>query len=497
MSKKKVVEWGQKKHGMPSLGDICCLTTSDKVIGYMVANELIVNRTGEICGKIDNYPGSSMKKPSCTGKLNVEGPNEGVMHWRCNRCRCRTPIFKGTVLDSFKIPLPDLFQILYLSMLYLPVRRLCDISGVNRVLYLLISLFLFYWQQNHIATMTRHTTNTVAKIQSIVLLVKGTDRMYWSEDKLMLGGFVQNEEEQPVTPTKKAASAARHVLREHQGTVIKTTEHPELLGQKLDKVQASHEGPTRWYNFQKEAYEKLSADAKKTVDSKSGLATAAVASSSGIRDASGSASGSASSSSSSSSSSVMMEAEGKDYDDPVIRSRGRGFDAFDEQEGDDVGELEEEAVMILSMLSKMISVDNSVQRGVSNAAAAAAAKDDNNDSRLKRPRESHGPYWISEYHADSKSEDTEGVDSNNYGMSVAYIDESLFGKQKYHKGNCTPYPLSYITQTLPLMTCNYPNFYFYRPPCERCVGGGCPRYERKTSSGSRGRPWDSSFDKIH
>ena len=62
----------------------------------------------------------------------------------------------------------------------------------------------------------------------------------------------------------------------------------------------------------------------------------------------------------------------------------------------------------------------------------AAAKDDKNN--FKRPLQSYGNFWIPEYHEGSLPDDQEGVDLNNYNMSECQIDESNFGKQKYHKG---------------------------------------------------------------
>ena len=121
---KQAAGRGPKTHEMPSLGEICSLTTSDKVVGYLVGNNLIDNQTGNVCEKVYNYPRSSMKMAPCSGTLNIEGPYEGRMYWRCNRCRVRHSIFKGTLLDSFRIPLSELFQILYLSMLYVPVSTL-------------------------------------------------------------------------------------------------------------------------------------------------------------------------------------------------------------------------------------------------------------------------------------------------------------------------------------------------------------------------------------
>ena len=171
---KQAAGRGPKTHEMPSLGDICSLTTCDKVVGYLVGNNLIDNQSGNVCGKVYNYPHSSKQKAPCTGTLNIEGPNDGKMCWRCNRCRVRHTIFKGTLLDRFKIPLSELFQILYLSMLYVPVSTLMILS-CDSCLTLHLSLISLSLQQKHIVTMTRSAHQTVAKIQGIVLLVIGCD----------------------------------------------------------------------------------------------------------------------------------------------------------------------------------------------------------------------------------------------------------------------------------------------------------------------------------
>jgi hypothetical protein len=117
--------WGRKVHDMPSLSDICRLSTGNEVVMYLLDNELIENKIGQVCGKVTRYPRSSMTS-ECKGLLNIEGPRRNNMYWRCNRngCRERTPIFAGTLFDSLNIPLPDILQTLYLSMLHIPVTSL-------------------------------------------------------------------------------------------------------------------------------------------------------------------------------------------------------------------------------------------------------------------------------------------------------------------------------------------------------------------------------------
>ena len=115
--------WGAKLHDMPQLSDICRLSTSKEVVEYMLENELIEDKRGKRCDKVNKDPYSSKTKPPCSGVLNLEGPHLNNMYWRCNKgdCRQRHAIFAGTLLDQLNIPLPDLFQTLYLSMLHIPV----------------------------------------------------------------------------------------------------------------------------------------------------------------------------------------------------------------------------------------------------------------------------------------------------------------------------------------------------------------------------------------
>ena len=84
--------------------------------------------------------------------------------------------------------------------------------------------------------MTRSAHQTVAKIQGIVLLVKGADRFHWPLEKLQIGGFtepLQEQQEQPQKLVKKTKAAP----------VIKNVEYPDLLGQKVNKSEPSHIGP--------------------------------------------------------------------------------------------------------------------------------------------------------------------------------------------------------------------------------------------------------------
>ena len=281
--------------------------------------------------------------------------------------------------------------------------------------------------------MTRSDSKTVAKVQSIVLLVKGADRFHWPVEKQQIGGFKdpqQEQQDQPLVPLKKNKPAP----------VIKGTEYPELLGQKVKKDAPTHKGPIRWFNFKEEAYNKLSAHAKSEVDNhsrKTGSLTVASTSSSASEKFSSSFGAAAISSSSSrsvsSSSSSIMQAQGKGDDSPSIHPRIRSFEAFDEDEAKDDEEMNEEANMIKSILSKVKSSMDIISN-------VASAKDDDTDSRNKRPREHRQQFVIPEYHAGSKGDDEEGIDMENYGMSVTQIDESLFGRHKYNKGNSF-YPL--------------------------------------------------------
>ena len=126
--------WGATLHDMPQLSEICRLSTAKEVVEYMLDNELIEDQRGKRCDKLQKYPRSSKTK-QCSGVFNLEGPHLNNMYWRCNKgdCRQRNSIFAGTLLDQLNIPLPDLFQTLYLSMLNIPVSMcisLCtEVSG--------------------------------------------------------------------------------------------------------------------------------------------------------------------------------------------------------------------------------------------------------------------------------------------------------------------------------------------------------------------------------
>ena len=125
----KKAAWGEKKHDLPSLGEICRYTTNEQVAGFLIANELIDNQTGNYCGKVYKYERSSKEKPPCSGTLTVQGPfsqHPNKMYWRCWKCKRTTSIFHGTLMDKFNIPLPQMLQTLYLSMLYIPVSTFMD-----------------------------------------------------------------------------------------------------------------------------------------------------------------------------------------------------------------------------------------------------------------------------------------------------------------------------------------------------------------------------------
>ena len=348
--------------------------------------------------------------------------------------------------------------------------------------------------------MVRHHKKTVAKLQQIVLLVKSVDRENWTPEKKKIGGFLDEKPSNNAkseNPQKKIKSASSDKPIE-PSPVTKGTEYPHLLGQKVHKPAPVHEGPVRFYNFQEEAYNQLNAAAKKDVDArrnKSGSSSAsAMASSSSSYSSSscssyssvssggaifsssstsmksqskeinendrlsGTAFGTASSSSSSSSSGVSsflsssssMKAQSKNDDDSEAEDDprscySRGFEALDEEEEQVFNQEEEESCLVASIL---LAMRNSMDIGLGQVSNLAAPKE--NGGSVKRSRDHRGPFWIPQYHSDSLSDDQEGVDSNTYNMSVLQIDESLFGRQKYHKGRLLTYSLltAYHTSVL-------------------------------------------------
>ena len=121
------VAWGEKKYELPSLDEICRHTTNREVAGYLVGNNLIENKTENVCGKIYKYEKSNMSKPPCQGSLSMQGPfahAPNKLFWRCWKCKQKKSIFHGTLLDKLNVPLPSLLQTLYLTMQQIPVRIL-------------------------------------------------------------------------------------------------------------------------------------------------------------------------------------------------------------------------------------------------------------------------------------------------------------------------------------------------------------------------------------
>jgi hypothetical protein len=120
----KKAAWGQKQHELPSLDEICGHSTSRQVVAYLIANHLIENKSGKICGKITTYDRSSKTKPTCDGTLSIQGPFDqqpNKVYWRCSKCKQKKTVFHGTLLDKFNIPLPQMLQTLYLTMMHIPV----------------------------------------------------------------------------------------------------------------------------------------------------------------------------------------------------------------------------------------------------------------------------------------------------------------------------------------------------------------------------------------
>jgi hypothetical protein len=158
-----------------------------------------------------------------------------------------------------------------------------------------------------------------------------------------------------------------------------------------------------------------------------------------------------------------MKAPSKDdsdseEDDPMS-GVSRGYEALGEREEDEFDQEEEEAFLLASILLRMKgTLTNEGIGGISNQAASK-----NDGDNIKRTREHRGPFFIPQYHKDSKSDDAEGVDEDNYGMSVLEIDESLFGKQKYHKGILISYTYFF---SHPLIDIQHNVLFFF---CD-CIG---------------------------
>ena len=335
--------------------------------------------------------------------------------------------------------------------------------------------------------MVRLDRKTVAKLQTVVLIVKGVDRFHWPPEKLKIGGVLQDNDtyrikQQEESSTKKAKPIPP------SPPVIAGKEYPQLFGQKVLKQAPTHEGPVRFYNFKEEAENQLKSKNKPKKDDvrKSGGSSSASASSS-----SSSSSSAGKSSSSSSSSSFVGSAQSKNDDDDMEEEpnhaslRGvRRFETLDE-EGEEEEQWADEEDQMDHYLTKVLSMPlqpTNAQSGIPSSSADAKES-----SSSKRSLETYDNFFIPEYHIGSLPDDVEGVENNQYNMSECEIDESHFGKQKYHKGLLLLFPYF-----LPL----HPSFYFIvllflmyisRPSSKGLLGRWCMWKRWKNTFGGSAR----------
>ena len=100
--------------------------------------------------------------------------------------------------------------------------------------------------------MVRLSHQTAAKLQAVVLAVKGVDRFHWSDEKRRIGGFIADNEEY-----RKKEQMTKKAKPDPRPPVIPGKEYPQLLGQKVVTPAPSHDGTVRYYNFKDEAAQQL------------------------------------------------------------------------------------------------------------------------------------------------------------------------------------------------------------------------------------------------
>ena len=389
------------KYSLPSLKCIIgAVHTEEDVLEYLIANGLICNRLDAICGKVNSKKtsnGQTIQLEPCDGRLAYPTMRRGKYYWRCttNGCRCRQSIFSGTLLDNFNESAADMVMAVYLSMSFVDQQTICCMSRLNR--------------------------RTVQKIQETIRTVKAIDRGTWDEETLKIGGFFDldekldedessgskvhnsddsdDEDEGPlVRPSKKPKTTEQ---------VIAGTEYPHLLGRKVGGcVAPAVPGMIRKYNFMEEAKAKL--DDAKAKKKKSRC-------------------GSSSSSSSSSSDNNMMRADGKSSS----RTAGSSEESVHDADDDDEPSIEEYRFFRESGCTNVddntADAKSSEEWSVPQRVGGIGAAPSNSLIWLD--------YEIPEYASTSAPDDAEGVNKSQYRMKEAQIDESLFGKQKYHKGH--------------------------------------------------------------
>ena len=211
----------QRDHGMPCMGEICGFMNDLDAINYLVDERLIASKKGNICGIINNYPGTSKPMPACKGTMSGPLLHLQSVYWRCgnNNCRFRVPVLKDTLFAGMKVPLHVLLQTTYLSMLQIP--------------------------QKVISTMTRLDHKTVRKVQDVVLTVKAIDRMGWDKEKLMMGGFVEINNV-AITQKKRTCTRWRRIHRCFRGTCEQQTKEAvvgeQIFSMVLEKTTTSRAG---------------------------------------------------------------------------------------------------------------------------------------------------------------------------------------------------------------------------------------------------------------
>ena len=395
------------KYSLPPLKDIIGAGQTEKdALEYLFANGLILNRENSLCGKQNTKKTSNRTTivlDPCEGRLAYPTLKDNKYYWRCtsNSCRYRHRIFEGTLLDGFRESIADTVLVLYLSMSFVEQQTICCMTRLNR--------------------------KTVQKLQETVRTVKAIDRGTWDDSTLKVGGFFEKDAQHDKddhsgsqmensnssdAEDEDSIESVRRPSKKPKATepVIAGTEYPHLLGKKVGGgAVPAVPGMIRKYNFKEEAIAKLE-EAKAQKKNHGGRKSNAAGTSS-------------------SSTNTMMRADGKSSSGAASRNE----DEVLEDDMEDEPSVDEYRFFVGSGRT---NVDD-------NTADAKRNGDWSLPQRMGGSGDSsHSLIWldfeIPEYATTSAPDDAEGVDKSQYRMKEAQIDESLFGKQKYHKGHPVP-----------------------------------------------------------
>ena len=393
------------KFPLPPLKEIIALRTEQDALEYLFDRGLIINRENSICGKRNIRTASNRQiilLEPCKGRLAYPTMLNNKYYWRCtaHSCRCRYSIFEGTLLDNFREPIADVVMAVYLSMSYVEQHTICCMIRMGR--------------------------KTVQKIQEIIRKVKAIHRGTWDEPMLKVGGFYESDQklgedessdEEEMAESDLDAEEDEHsdesVKRpskkpKNNAPVISGKEYPHLLGKKVGGGDVpAVPGILRKYNFMEEAKAKQEEEEKLKKNRQRKSEKSHCSSACG-----GASSSSTTADSKSSSRSFTDEAVRDDTDDEPSVEEHRFF------RGCAPSNLNDDSADEKISENRTIEHRQTVTDGVGGPQGLIWLD-----------------YEIPEYASTSAPDDAEGVDTNQYRMTQTQMDESLFGRQKYHKGH--------------------------------------------------------------